>query len=164
MKEGYLQIKIRELDYKLKQQIELSENLERQLQLIINSKKEYKVILNKLKQLDKFKDDIQKKIIHENKLKIQSSIEDVHKKLKKRIHDDHVSNFNRIKKYVNEKIDQIQKNRNSELINKNFKNIIYNEQLCLLLMEELIRERIFSNERIDILQKRASIRAKKKDE
>jgi len=40
------------------------------------------------------------------------------------------------------------------------KNAIYSEQLCEILVEELVRERIFSREKTDIIKKRASIRAK----
>ncbi len=165
MKEGYLQNKIRELDYKLKQQLELAEHLNRQLQLIIDSKKEYKVILNKLKNLDKFKDKIKREIIKENKIKIQSIMAESTEIINKHIHEAIENNNKNIKKYVDKKFDQLQDELlDKELVLKNSKNILFNEQLLSILLEELIRERIFSNERIDIIQKRASIRAKKQED
>lgn len=165
MKEGYLQNKIRELDYKLKQQLELAEHLERQLQMIIDSKKEYKAFINKLKNLDKFKDRIQKEIAKENKVKIQSIIDQSDEIIDKHIHDAVENSFKKVKKYVDRAIEQFQDARfDKELALKNSKNIIFNEQLCILLMEELIRERILSNEKVDILTKRASLRAKKREE
>jgi hypothetical protein len=48
----------------------------------------------------------------------------------------------------------------NELALKNSENVVFTEHLCNLLMEELVRERIFSKEKIEILSKRASIRAK----
>jgi len=165
MKEGYLEIKIRELDYKLKQQLELAEHLERQLQMIIDSKKEYKALFNKLKNLDKFKDSILKEIAKENKIKIQSIIDQSNEIINKHIHDAVENSFKKVKKYVDRAIEQFQDTSFAkELVLKNSKNILFNEQLCILLMEELVRERILSNEKVDILTKRASIRAKKLEE
>ena len=164
MKEGYLQNKIRELDYKLKQQLELAEHLNRQLQLIIDSKKEYKVIFNKLKNLDNFKNKILKDIIKENRIKVQSIIDESTEIINKHIHEAVEYNNEKIKNYIDKKFNQLQdKLVDKESVSKNSKNIIFNEQLCLILLEELVRERIFSNEKIDIIQKRASIRAKKQE-
>lgn len=164
MKEGYLQIKIRELDYKLKQQLELSENLERQLQLIINSKKEYKVIFNKLKNLDKFKDQIRKEIIMENKVEIKSVINESNEIINNYIHDAVENSYKKLKKYVDREIEQI-KNRitDKNLVLQNSDNTLLNQNLSYLLMEELIKERILSNDRVEILKKRASIRLKKQE-
>ena len=53
--------------------------------------------------------------------------------------------------------------KNVELALKNTKKIQFNEHLSILIMEELIRERVFSNEKVDIITKRASIRAKKQE-
>lgn len=165
MKEGYLQNKIRELDYKLKQQLELAEHLNRQLQLIIDSKKEYKAFFNKLKNLDSFKDKILKEIIKENQIKVQSVINESTDIINKHIHEAVEYNNEKIKNYVDRKIHQLQdKLTDKELVSRISKKIILNEQLCLILLEELVRERIFSNERVDIIQKRASIRAKKREE
>jgi len=153
------------LDYKLKQQLELAEHLNRQLQLIIDTKKDYKAIFNKLKDLDKFKDKILKEIIKENRIKIQSIINESAEIINKHLQESVEYNNEKIKSYIDKKIDQLKdKLIEKELILKNSKNILFNEQLCLILLEELVRERIFSNERVEIIQKRALIRAKKQDE
>lgn len=165
MKEGYLQNKIRELDYKLKQQMQLAEHLEKQLHMIIGSKKEYKALFNKLEELNKFKDRILKEIAKENKIKIQSIIDESNEIISKHIYDAVENSFGQVKRYVDRAIDQSKDvHFDKDLVLKNSKNILFNEQLCILLMEELIRERILSNERVDILKKRASIRAKKQEE
>ena len=98
VKEGYLQNKIREMDYKLKQQMQLAENLEKQLQMIIDSKKEYKVFFNKLKEMDKFKDRILKDISKENKIKIQSIIDESNEIINKHIHDAVENSYRQVKK------------------------------------------------------------------
>ena len=165
VKDGYLQNKIREMDYKLKQQMQLAEHLEKQLQMIIDSKKEYKMFFNKLKEMDKFKDRILKDITKENKIKIQSIIDESNEIISKYIHDAVEKSFARFKEYVDRAMDQFKDaSFDKELILKNSKNILFNEQLCNLLMEELVRERILSNERVEILKQRASIRAKKQEE
>ncbi|UCD14255.1 MAG: hypothetical protein JSW60_02245 [Thermoplasmatales archaeon] len=165
MKEGYLQNKIREMDYKLKQQMQLAENLEKQLQMIIDSKKEYKAFFNKLKEMDKFKDRILKDIAKENKIKIQSIINESNEMISKYIQDAVENSFGQVKKYVDRAMDQFKDTSiDKELILKNSKHILFNEQLCILLMEELVRERVLSPERVDILKQRASIRAKKQGE
>jgi hypothetical protein len=82
--------------------------------------------------------------------------------INKQIHDFVDNSFKKIKKYVDKTIEQFQDaSFDKELILENSKRILFNEQLCILLMEELVRERILSNEKIDILTKRASIRTKK---
>ena len=46
------------------------------------------------------------------------------------------------------------------LVSTSTKNAIYTQQLCTIIMEELIRERVFSKEKVEIIGKRASIRSK----
>jgi len=164
MKEGYLQNKIRELDYKLKQQMELAEHLEKQLQMVIDSKKQYKVLFNKLKELDKFKENILKEIAKENKSEIKSIMDQSSKIIDKHIHDSVKNNIQEVKRYVDSEIAKskdmaIDKN----LVLKNSKSISFNEQLCNLIMEELVKERVLSNERVDIIKKRASIRTEEQE-
>jgi uncharacterized protein YebE (UPF0316 family) len=67
LKEGYLQGKIREIDFKLKQQMALAEQLDKHLQRIIVSEKEQKKLFNKLKKLDEYKDEIRKDLEMKNK-------------------------------------------------------------------------------------------------
>ena len=161
LKEGYLQDKIRELDFKLKQQMALAEQLDKHLQRIIVSEKEQKKLFNKLKQLDDFKDNIQKELEMRNKKEIKSSIDKSKELINKKIDDAIEKNFGKIQKQmgtISTQLQQIEAVNN--LVAKNTENLVFLEQLCNLLMEELVRERIFSNEKIEILSKRASIRAK----
>jgi len=161
LKEGYLQDKIRELDFKLKQQMALAEQLDKHLQRIIVSEKEQKKLFNKLKQLDDFKDNIQKELEMRNKKEIKSSIDKSKELINKKIDDAIEKNFEKIQKQMDTISTQLQQiEAVNNLVAKNTENLVFLEQLCNLLMEELVRERIFSNEKIEILSKRASIRAK----
>lgn len=165
MKEGYLQNKMRELDYKLKQQMELAEHLEKQLQLVIDSKKQYKGLFTKLKELDKFKDTILKEINKQNKIEIKSIMDQSNEIIDKHIHDSVEIRYQQVKKYVDR---EIAKSKDTEIdkniVLKNTRGIFFNEQLCNLLMDELIKERVLSNERVEIIKKRASIRTKDQEE
>lgn len=161
LKEGYLQEKIRELDFKLKQQMALAEQLDKHLQRIIVSEKEQKKLFNKLKKLDEYKDEIRKDLEMKNKMEIKSSIDKSKVTINKKIDDAIEKNLGKIQKQMDETSNQLQQIgivRNLAL--KNSENIIFTEQLCYLIMEELVRERVFSKEKIEILSKRASIRAK----
>jgi predicted transcriptional regulator len=158
MKEGYLQTKIREIDYKLRQQMALAEQLEQQLQRIIISKKEHKALLNKLKDLDKFKDRILKELAEENKAQVQSIKDELHEIVDKHIIEVVEKKISGLEKYIDKAVEGVSVR---DLIWRNSRSIAFNEQLCLLLMEELINERVLSKERVDIISKRASMRAKK---
>ena len=161
MKEGYLQGKIRELDYKLKQQMEAAEQLEKNLQRIIVSEKEQKKLFNQLKEVYEFKEDMIKKLEIENKKEIKSDINKAKESLNKKIEDTIEKNFEKLQKQLDKIINQLQDlSAVKDIALKNSKNIVFTEHLCNLLMEELVRERIFSNEKVEILSKRASIRAK----
>lgn len=146
----------------MKQQLELSEYLEQQLQLIIKSKNEYKVIFNKLKNIDKYKDQIRKEIITKNKIEIQSIINESKEIINNYINEAVKNSYLKIKEFLDRDIKQIKEDiidKNKVL--KNSENIIINENLSSLILEELIKERILSNDRVEILKKRAVIRSKK---
>ena len=165
MKEGYLQNKIRELDYKLKQQMEMAEHLNKELQLVIDSKKQYKGLFNKIKDLDKFKEKTLKEINKQNKIEIKSIMDQSQKLIDKQVQKAVENSYQKVKTYVDR---EIAKSKDKEfdinLVLKNSKSIYFNEQLSELLIDELIKERIISNERAEIIKKRASIRAKEREE
>ncbi len=160
MKDGYLQIKIRELDYKLKQQMELAQNLEKQLQIVIDSKKEYKTLFNKLKKIESFKEDTLKEINKKNKIEIKSIINESQDLINDYIKNAIDKSSKNLRKYIDNEINKLKNEQiNQELFLKNLKKIHYNEHFNQLLVEELLKERVISQERMDIIRKRASIRA-----
>lgn len=161
LKEGYLQEKIRELDFKLKQQMALAEQLDKHLQRIIVSEKEQKKLFNKLKKLDEYKDEIRKDLEMKNKKEIKSSLDKSKETINKKIDDAIEKNLGKIQKQMNKISNQLQQIEIvRDLALKNSENVVFTQHLCNLIMEELVRERVFSKEKIEILSKRASIRAK----
>ncbi|MFO7677460.1 MAG: hypothetical protein R6V50_03645 [Thermoplasmatota archaeon] len=160
MKEGYLQEKMREFDYKLKQQMDLALQLDKHLQRIIVSEKEQKKMFKKLHDLDTYRDEIKKQINRE----IRDEFKDYKKQSKDIIlHkiDDaitkHMGELTRKMENLYEDLQYI-KEMNAQVMEAK-KNAIYSQQLCMVLIEELIRERVFSREKIEIIMKRAGIRA-----
>ncbi len=163
MKEGYLQEKIREFDYKLKQQMNMAQQLDKHLDRIIVSEKEQKKMFKKLKDLEKYKEEIKKEIgrgiIEELKTLKNQSKETIRKKI-----DDAIEKkLGQLQKQMDELKTELMKIKElKDLVLQATKNAIYSEQLSDLLVEELVRERVFSKDRIDIISKRASIRTRDK--
>lgn len=159
MKEGYLQEKMREFDYKLKQQMELAEQLDKHLQRIIVSEKEQKKMFKKLHELDVYKQEIKKEIDKEirdefKQYKTQSKEIILHK-----IDDAINKHLGKLSKQMNDlQKDLLEiKEMNARVLQAK-KNAVYSQQLCSILIEELIRERVFSKEKTEIITKRAGIR------
>jgi hypothetical protein len=159
MKEGYLQEKMREFDYKLKQQMDLASQLDNHLQRIIVSEKEQKKMFKKLHELDEYKQEIKKEIDKEirdefKQYKKQSSDIIVHK-----IDDAITKHLGKLSKQMSDLQKDLQeiKEMNAQVLQAK-KNAVYSQQLCSILIEELIRERVFSKEKTEIITKRAGIR------
>jgi len=163
MKEGYLQEKMREFDYKLKQQMDLAEQLDKHLERVIVSEKEQKKMFKKLKELDDYKEEIKKEIDKEirdnlkkyknqSKLTIQNKIEDAIEK-----------NFGMLQRQMKDvKKELFEIKQLKDIVMQTNKYAIHSEQLTGLLIEELVREQVFSREKIDIISKRAEIRTREK--
>jgi hypothetical protein len=160
MKEGYIQLKIRELDYKLKQQMQLAEQLNQELDIFKKAIGQQKELLKKLKHLDSFKDDFLKEIVKENQRLIQSSIADTIEQNARDISRKVEKPIKILKKRLDHLYDRIPDfQKIEESFIKMSKQASVNNHLYDLLIEELVQERVLSKERSEILQKRANIRA-----
>jgi len=163
MKEGYLQEKIREIDYKLKQQMEAAQQLDKHLDRIIVSEKEQKKMFKKLKDLDKYKEEIKKEIDREIREELKTHKNKSKETIRKKIDDAIEKKLGQLQKQMDElKTELMEIKELKDLVLQATKNAIYSEQLSDLLVEELVRERVFSKDRIDIISKRASIRTRDK--
>jgi seryl-tRNA synthetase len=163
MKEGYLQEKMREFDYKLKQQMDVAKQLDKHLDRIIVSEKEQKKMFKKLKDLDKYKEEIKKEINREIKEELKIYKSQSKETIRKKIDDAIEKKLGDLQKQMDElKIELMEIKELKDLVLQATKNAIYSEQLSNLLVEELVRERIFSREKTDIITKRASIRTRDK--
>jgi hypothetical protein len=161
MKEGYLQEKMREFDYKLKQQMDMAEQLDKHLERIIVSEKEQKKMFKKLKDLDIYKEDIRKEVIREIREELATHKNQLKLSIRNKIDDAIEKNLIKLQKQMSDLHAELLEIKDLKaLVIEARKNAIYSEQLCDILVEELVRDRIFSREKIDIIKKRASIRAK----
>ncbi len=163
MKEGYLQEKMREFDYKLKQQMELAEQLDKHLERVIVSEKEQKKMFKKLRDLDKYKEEIKKEIDKELRDDLKKYKNQSKETIRNKIDDAIEKNFGVLQRQMNDlKKELMEIKELKDLVLQANKNAIYSEQLSDLLIEELVRERVFSREKTSILTKRASIRTRDK--
>ena len=163
MKEGYLQEKIREFDYKLKQQMNMAQQLDKHLDRIIVSEKEQKKMFKKLKDLEKYKEEIKKEIDREIREELKTHKNKSKETIIRKIDDAIEKKLGQLQKQMDELKTELMKIKElKDLVLQATKNAIYSEQLSDLLAEELVRERVFSKDRIDIISKRASIRTRDK--
>ena len=163
MKEGYLQEKIREFDYKLKQQMNMAQQLDKHLDRIIVSEKEQKKMFKKLKDLEKYKEEIKKEIDREIREELKTHKNKSKETIIRKIDDAIEKKLGDLQKQMNDLKTELMKIKElKDLVMQATKNAIYSEQLSDLLVEELVRERVFSKDRIDIISKRASIRTRDK--
>jgi len=161
MKEGYIQEKMREFDYKLKQQMDLAKQLDKHLDRIIVSEKEQKKMFKKLKELDSFKEEIKKEIDKEIRENLKSYKNQSKDTIRNKINDAIEKKLGDLQNQMNHLKKDLSDIKNfQEIVLLAKKNSIYSQQLCEILIEELIRERIFSREKTDIILRRASIRTK----
>ena len=163
MKEGYLQEKMREFDYKLKQQMDLAKQLDKHLERVIVSEKEQKKMFKKLKELDNYKEEIKKEIDKEIRDDLKKYKNQSKETIQNKIDDAIEKNFSVLQQQMNDlKTELLEIKQLKDLVLQANKNAAYSEQLAALLIEELVRERVFSREKIDIISKRAEIRTREK--
>ena len=163
MKEGYLQEKMREFDYKLKQQMNMAQQLDKHLDRIIVSEKEQKKMFKKLKDLEKYKEEIKKEIDREIREELKTHKNKSKETIIRKIDDAIEKKLGDLQKQMNDlKTELMEIKELKDLVLQATKNATYSEQLSDLLVEELVRERVFSKDRIDIISKRASIRTRDK--
>ena len=163
MKEGYLQEKMREFDYKLRQQMELAEQLDKHLERVIVSEKEQKKMFKKLKELDDYKEEIKDEIDKEIRDDLKKYKNQSKETILNKIDDAIEKNFGVLQQQMNDlKTELLEIKQLRDLVLQANRDAIYSEQLAALLIEELVRERVFSREKIDIISKRAGIRTREK--
>jgi len=163
MKEGYLQEKMREFDYKLQQQMDLAKQLDKHLERVIVSEKEQKKMFKKLKDLDNYKEEIKKEIDKEIREELKTYKNQSKETIRKKIDDAIEKNLGMLQQQMDELQSELKdiKELQNLVINATKKSV-YAEQLGDILVEELIRERVLSRDKTDIIKKRAIIRSKEK--
>lgn len=154
---------MREFDYKLQQQMDLAKQLDKHLDRIIVSEKEQKKMFKKLKDLDNYKEEIKKEINREIKDELKAYKNQSKETIRKKVDDTIEKKLGELQRQMDElKTELMEIKELKDLVLQANRNAIYSEQLSNLLVEELVRERVFSREKTDIITKRASIRTREK--
>ncbi len=162
MKEGYLQTKIRELDYKLKQQMETAEQIHKELQHLQLSKKERKQLLKKIKEFETFQQRIEQDLLSKNKQMLQDLLKESTSLIDERVKNALNKRFKPFERSIEAKTAPLnQLEQQHEQLSQALQETSYLRNLVELLIEELIKEHVFSSEKLEILTKRARIRSEK---
>ena len=163
MKEGYFQEKMREFDYKLKQQMDMAKQLDNHLERIIVSEKEQKKMFKKLKELDEYKQDIKKEIEKELQEEFKTYKNQSKQTIRHKIDDAVEKKLGEFQQQINTLHKDLADIKHLQhLVIEANKNAVFSTQLGELLIEELVRERVFSREKVKIISHRAMIRTRDK--
>ncbi|MBZ9572081.1 hypothetical protein KJA15_02020, partial [Patescibacteria group bacterium] len=113
--------------------------------------------------LEKYKEEIKKEIDREIREELKTHKNKSKETIIRKIDDAIEKKLGDLQKQMNDLKTELMKIKElKDLVMQATKNAIYSEQLSDLLVEELVRERVFSKDRIDIISKRASIRTRDK--
>ena len=159
MKEAYLQEKIREFNYKIKQQMDLAEQLNQELQRLQQELKQHKHLINQIKAFESFKETTIQNINHETKKTLNTSLTKTHKELQKELH---ATLKNYLDKHKKQQIPDLSPKLNqlTKQIEELTKTSHYTKNLLDLLIERLVTDRQLAHDQAEIMKKRAQIRGK----
>ncbi len=164
MKEDYILEKLKAFDNRLKEEEEKFKFLRNELARIVETKEQYKGLVKKLKDLDEFKENLDVKIRRENQKRIDETTNEAIEKVNREIKNSLKSEQKRIDSLLEKLKEQITEVSGiKDQVRKNKNQAIFDEHLCTILIEELVRERVLSHEEAERIAKRAAIRAKKKE-
>ena len=160
MKEAYLQEKIREFNYKIKQQMDLAEQLNQELQRLQLELKQHKHLIKQLKAFESFKESTIRDIKHETQKTLKTTLDKTQKDLQKELH---ATLTTYLKKHQSQQIPdltpEIQKHQ--QKLDELTKATHYSEHLLELLLDQLVTDRVLAQDQVEIIKKRAKIRGKK---
>ena len=164
MKEDYILEKLKAFDNRLKEEEEKFKFLRNELARIVETKEQYKVLVKKLKDLDEFKENLDIQIKRENQKRIDDTIDAALEKVDREIKNSLKAEQKRLNGLLEKLKEQITEVSGiQDQVRKNKNQAIFDEHLCTILIEELVRERVLSHEEAERIAKRAAIRAKKKE-
>ncbi len=164
MKEDYIVEKLKAFDQRLKEEEEKFKFLRNELARIVETKQQYKDLVKKLKDLDEFKESLDVEIRRENQKRIDETVSQAVEKVEREMKNSLKSEQKRIDSLLDSLEEQITEVVGvKDQVRKNKNQAIFDEHLCTILIEELVRERVLSHEEAERIAKRAAIRAKKKE-
>ena len=160
MKETYLQEKIREINYKIHQQMELANQLNQELQRIQLELKQHKHLIKQLKAFESFKETTIRDINYETHKTVKTTLDKTQKDLKKELN----ALLNAyLEKHQSQQIPDLTPDikKHQQKLDELTKTTRYSEHLLELLLNQLLTERVLAHDQVDIIKKRAQIRGKK---
>jgi len=163
MKEGYLQLKIAELNDKCKKIEEMLSLEESTLKLLHERIGDSKVLLKKLKNLEDFKNQITSQVIEENKKIREKHIEDLSKEFSEIVEqtlERKGEDINKTLNYLKERESEIK--QLGETIAIQTKEIGYLLEFNNLLMMKLVNKAVLSDQEVNEMNRRASKKAENK--
>lgn len=160
MKEGYLQLKITELNDKISKLEELIKFENRKLELMQENIGTYKEVIKKFRDLEKFKEESLNEIRKENEDLIDQKVQEVEEKLE-RTHNELVSSksldINRILTNIEKREQHIMDQ--TETLEQLSKDVAYLLEYNELFMMKLANKNILSYREIDEMKRRAGKKA-----
>lgn len=157
MKDGYLQMKIQELNDKCKQINQMLSMEKSKIELLEDRVGGLKELIKKFKDLEDFKENILKEIKKENQQIISEEIKSISYKISKNV-DDLLKNksreFDNNLDYLKNLENKI--NKQNEIISELNKNINYLLKHNELLMMKLVNKVVISDREVNELHSRSS--------
>ena len=161
MKEGYLQLKIAELNDKLKQIDQMMSMEKSKIELLEQRTGGLKELIKKLKDLDEFKDNLLKEIQKENKILIEEESKIISNKISKEIDNLLKSKTREIEDILNYmKSRENEINKQTEMISDINEKITYLMKHNEYLMMKLVNKAVLNDREVNEMHMRSSKKSK----
>ena len=161
MKEGYLQLKISELNDKLKQIDQMISMEKSKIELIEQRSGGLKELVKKLKDLDEFKENLLKEVQRENKTQIEEEAKNMSHKISKEIDNLLKSKTKEIKDildYMKSRENEI--NKQTEIISDLKEKMTYLLNHNNFLMMKLVNKAVLNDREVNEMHMRSSKKSK----
>jgi len=157
MKEGYLQLKIAEMNDKLNKIDQMFSMEKSKINLLEERVGGLKDLIKKLKKIDDFKENILKEINNKNKKIIEEEIQNISKKIENKIKlliIEKTKEIENIYNYIKSR--EIQLDGQEETINSMRDDTKYLLKYNEILMMKLVNKGIFTDREVNELERRSS--------
>ena len=162
MKEGYLQLKIAELNDKCKKVERMLSLEDSKLQLLQEKVGEYKEVIKKLKDVQDFKTQTISDIREDNEKIIKNQVERVSKELSKVLNElvtDKADKINETLQFLQRREGELAKQERT--LEQHTKDLIFLLEHNEILMMKLVNRNVLSGQDVTEMQRRATKRAHK---
>lgn len=162
MKEGYLQLKIQELNDKCTQIDQLISMEKSKIELLEQRVGGLKELIKKLEELDKFKENQQKQIIEENKKFLEKEINNISKKIADEIEiivKNKIKDIEKTMNYLTNRENEIKEQ--NKIISQLHEKISFLLKHNELLMMKLVNKALLTDREVDEMHIRSSKKSDK---